>query len=181
MLGEADCCEEVRCVSVVARGDAPEVLQSAEHAFDGVAVAIEEGREAVLPFAIGLGRNVRHDAAVLDLPTDGVAVVTFVAMQDVASGKPRKKCGAGRAIGDVAAGEQEGDRATLSIGQRMDFRGASATRTPDGVIFLPPLPPLAERCAFTAEESMRTSAGGPPACANAWKRSTQTPFAAQRT
>ena len=46
---------------------------------------------------------------------------------------------------------------------------------------LPPFPPQAERCALTAEESMRTCAGGPPACASAWKRSTQTPLRAQRT
>jgi hypothetical protein len=40
---------------------------------------------------------------------------------------------------------------------------ASAARAANGLIFLPSSPPLAERCAFTAEESMRTSAGGPPA------------------
>jgi hypothetical protein len=38
-----------------------------------------------------------------------------------------------------------------------------------------------ERCAFTADESIRTSAGGQPACASAWNRSTQIPLAAQRT
>ena len=34
----------------------------------------------------------------------------------------------------------------------MDFGRASAARAADGLILLPPLPPLAERCAFTAEE-----------------------------
>ena len=52
----ADGGEEVYGVSVVSDCDAPEVLQSAEHALDGIAVTVEERREAVLPFAVGLGR-----------------------------------------------------------------------------------------------------------------------------
>ncbi|TXT42380.1 MAG: hypothetical protein FD139_3656 [Methylocystaceae bacterium] len=134
---------------------------------DGVAIAIEEGREAVFPASIGLWRNVRHRASIFHLPAESVAVVTLVAMQNVARRKPRQKFRARGAIGYLAAGEHEGERATLGIGQRMDFGRAPAARTTDGLIFLPPLPPLAERCAFTAEESMRTCAGGPPACASA--------------
>ena len=88
---------------------------------------------------------------------------------------------AGLAIGDLAAGQQEGDRAAEIIGQGVDLGRAPAARAADRLIALPPLPPDAERCAFTAEESMSTCAGGPPARASAWKRSTQTPFAAQRT
>ena len=143
--------------------DPPEVLQSAEHAFDGVAIAVEERRKAVLPFSIGLGRDVRHRAVALDLPPDRVAVVTLVAVQDFAWRKPREKFRAGLAIGDVSAREHEGDGATARVGQRVDFGRASAARAADGLIFLPPLPPLAERCAFTAEELIRTSTGGPPA------------------
>lgn len=67
------------------RVDPPEVLQAAEHALDGVAVAVEEGREAALPFAIDLRRNVRRRAALLDLPPDGIGVVALVAVQGVAS------------------------------------------------------------------------------------------------
>jgi hemolysin D len=37
------------------------------------------------------------------------------------------------------------------IGQRVDFRRATAARAANGLIFLPPFPPEAERCAFTAE------------------------------
>ncbi len=48
----------------------------------------------------------------------------------------------------------------MGVGQRMDFRRPTATRATDRLIFLPPFPPAAERCAFTAEESMRTWAGG---------------------
>jgi hypothetical protein len=38
-------------------------------------------REAGLSFAIGLGRDVQHRAALFDLPTYGIGVVAFVAMQ----------------------------------------------------------------------------------------------------
>ncbi len=51
----------------------------------------------------------------------------------------------------------------------------------DRLLKFPPLPPDAQRCAFTAELSISTCAGGPPADASAWKMSIQTPFAAQRT
>lgn len=45
----------------------------------------------------------------------------------------------------------------------------------------PPFPPAAQRCALTAELSISTSAGGPPALAKVWKISDHTPLAAQRT
>src|SRR5436190_21088717 len=66
---DADCGEEVHSIAVVASGDASEVLQAAEHALDGVAVAIEEWREAVLPLPICLWRDVWHRATPLDLLT----------------------------------------------------------------------------------------------------------------
>lgn len=102
-------------------------------------------------------------------------------MQDFAVRKPRKQRRARCAVGDLAAREDEGERPAVRIGQRVDFRRASAARATDGLIFLPPFPPEAERCAFTAEESIRTSVGGSPAWASAWNRSDQTPLAAQRT
>jgi len=62
--------------AVVSRCDAPVVFQAAEHPLDGVEVAIEEWREAVLPFAIGLGRDVRHRTSFFDLTVDSIAVVS---------------------------------------------------------------------------------------------------------
>jgi hypothetical protein len=77
-----------------------EVLKSAEHALDGVAVAVEERREAVLPFAVGFGRDVRRRAPLLDLAADGVGVVAFVGVQDVAIWELFKQQGARCAVGD---------------------------------------------------------------------------------
>src|SRR3954454_11002147 len=140
-----------------------EVLQAAEHALDGVAVAIEEWREAVLPLPICLWRDVWHRATPLDLLTDRISVVALVGVQDVAARKPFEQRLSSGAVCYLSASEPEGKRATLSVCQRVDFRRAAAARTADGLIFLPPFPPAAERCALTAELSIRTCAGGPPA------------------
>ena len=69
----------------------------------------------------------------------------------------------------------------VAVGQRVDFGRAAAARTTDSPVALLPFLPEAERCALTAEELISTWTGGPPALASAWKRSTQTSFAAQRT
>jgi hypothetical protein len=159
-------------VPVIARRHAPEILQSAEHALDGVAIAVEERREAILPFSVGLGRDVGHRAVFLDLPTDRIRVVTLVGVQDLAGRKPSEKLRAGRAIGNLAACEHEREWPALRILQCMDLRRPPAARATDRLVFLPPFPPEAERCAFTAELSINTCSGGPPACASAWNRST---------
>lgn len=166
---------------IISRSDTTKVLQAAEHALDGIAVAIEERRKAVRPLAVSLGRNVRHGAAALHLTADRITIVAFVAVQDLAGRHLCQQALACRAVGDIGAGQQEFQRSAVRIGQRVDFGGASAARTTDGLIALPPLPPEAERWALTAEESISTSADSPSAFASAWNRSAQTPLAAQRT
>ena len=74
--------------------DAAEVLEPAEHAFDGVAVLIEERREDVFPLAVGFGRNVRPSAPVPDLNADGVGIIALVGVQDLAGGKLIEEFGA---------------------------------------------------------------------------------------
>lgn len=102
-------------------------------------------------------------APCLDLASDGIAVIALVRMQDACACQPLQKHGAGGAISHLAAGRQERDRATQLVRQGMDFGGAPAARAADRLTVLPPFPPEAERCAFTAEESIITCAGGPPA------------------
>jgi hypothetical protein len=51
-------------------------MQTAARKFTAFrSVAVEERRESVLPFAVGLGRNVGHRAALFDLPTDRFGIV----------------------------------------------------------------------------------------------------------
>lgn len=158
---------EVGGEAVISGGDAAEVLEPVEHAFDGVPVSVEVWREAALPDAVDLGRDVRRGALRLDLPAHGVGVIALVAMNQVGSGELVEQRIGGDAIGNLPAGEQEGDGTTIPVGQGVDFCGAPAARAADRLVALPPFPPEAQRCAFTAEESISTSAGGPPAVATA--------------
>jgi hypothetical protein len=86
----------------------------------------------------------------------GVGIIALVSVHDFAIGKLFEQPGAGCPGSDLAAREYEGERTALGVGQRVDFRCAPAARTADRLILLPPFPPLAERWAFTAEESIRT-------------------------
>ncbi len=133
------------CETVVARGDPAEVLEAAEHALDGIAVAVEDGREAVFPAAVALGRNVRRDPQVLDLSANGIAIVALVAVQDVGCGHAVEQRVGGDAVGHLGAGQMERDRAAEPVGERVDFRAAPAARTTDRLIGLPPFPPEALR------------------------------------
>jgi hypothetical protein len=90
---------------------------------------------------------------------DGIGVTALVGMQDRALGHLLQKQLASRAIGDLATGQKESDWAAQAVGQGVDLRGSPAARPADRLILLPPLPPEAQRRAFTAEESIRTSAG----------------------
>ena len=131
--------------AVVAGGDAAKVFEASEHALDGVAMAVEIRREATLPAAVGLGRDVGGSPLVLDLAAHGIAVIALVAMQDFGGGEMIEQGIGGDAIGHLAAGQQERDRAAQTVGQGVDFGGASAARAADRLAALPPFPPAAQR------------------------------------
>lgn len=125
--------------------DPAEVLDAPEHALDGVAIAVEVGREAVLPASIGLRRDIRRGILALDLATDGVAVMLLVTMQYRRLGHLVVQGVGGNTVCHLAAGQQERDRAAEAIGERVDLRGAPAARTADRLSEFPPLPPEAQR------------------------------------
>ena len=66
-------------------------------------------------------------------------------MQDFGVGEVVEQGVGGDAVGHLAAGQQEGDRAAQAIGQGVDFRGATAARAADRLAPLPPFPPAAQR------------------------------------
>jgi hypothetical protein len=102
-------------------------------------------------------------------------------MQDLSPGHLVEEYVGSNAVGHLTASQEERDRAAELVGERVDFRGAPAARAADCLGEFPPFPPEAQRWAFTAELSINTCAGGPPAEARAWKMLSQTPLAAQRT
>ena len=131
--------------TVVACGNPAEVFEAAEHAFDGVAVTVEIGREAALPATIGLRRDVGSSALALDLAAYRVAVIALVAVQDFGGGEAVEQGIGGNAVGHLAAGQQERDGTAEAVGQRVDFGGSAAARAADCLVLLPPFPPEAQR------------------------------------
>lgn len=158
---------EVGGQPVVAGGDTPEILQPVEHALDSVAVSIKVWRETVFPDPVDLGWDIWRGSDSLDLPSHGVGVVAFIAVDQFSDRHLIEQDVGSDAIRNLPAGEQESDGAAVPVGQGVDFGGAAAARAADRLVPLPPFPPEAQRWAFTAEESIRTSAGGPPAVARA--------------
>ena len=152
---------------VISGCDPAEVLDAPEHALDGVAVAIERGREARFPDPVDLGRNVGCRPHGLDLAANGVTIIALVPVQDRCCGHLLQQGLGGGAVGHLAARQQESYGTAKLIGQGMDLGGPPTARPADGLPEFPPFPPEAQRCAFTAEESISTCAGGPPAEARA--------------
>lgn len=66
----------------MAGGDAAEVLQLGEGAFDEVALAVEPLAEARLPASVAFGRDVGRGAPVPDQLADAVSVVGLVGRHD---------------------------------------------------------------------------------------------------
>ena len=77
-------------------------------------------------------------------------------MQKPAGWQPLQEERARGAVRDLTARQQEGERPAVLVGERVDLGGSAAARAADGLVLLPPLPPEAQRCAFTAEESIST-------------------------
>ena len=173
--------EEVGSEPVVAGGDTTAVLKAAEHALDGVAAPVEAAAEAAFPEPIGLWRDVGDSALILDQVADAVAVIGAIGMDDAARRQACQQMLGRFAVGGLARCQQEGERPALAVGEGVDLCVAPASADADRLMVSPPLPPAAERCAFTCVLSISTSAGGPPAAASASNTSRQTPFAAQRT
>jgi hypothetical protein len=76
--GEGDEGFEVGFEFFVASGEAAEVLESGEAAFDAIALSIEFFIVAALLFAVGFGRDHGDHAHGLDVVEDDLAVVALV-------------------------------------------------------------------------------------------------------
>lgn len=88
---------------------ASDALDAQKHAFNRVAVAIGEGREAVFPDAIDLWRNVGEGPRSTDLPPDGVAVIACVGIDESGFRHLFEQDSACLAVSDIATCQHEGD------------------------------------------------------------------------
>ena len=147
--------EEVSCELVVAGGDTAEVFEFVEETFDEVALAIDRWIDGTLDLAVSLGGDVRSRPMFGEQFEDGAGVVAPIG-DDVASRpEPLDQRRHGGLVGGLARREHEPDRQAASIDHGVDLGAQSPTRTADGVIRAPFLPPAACWWARTIEESMR--------------------------
>ena len=124
--------EEVLGELVVTGGDATEVLELAEEAFDQIAVTVERLAEAGFPFAIGFGRDVGHRALRLDQIADAIGVISLVGENDGARIETIKQAERGGSVVGLAGGQAEPDREALGIDDGVDLgreAAAGATET----------------------------------------------------
>jgi hypothetical protein len=174
-----ECGEVVAGSFVEACGDAAELLELVEEALDEVALAVEIGRDGALDLAVALGGDVGLSAAGCDQVQDGLGVVAAVGDQGSVWGEARQEVGDGGLVRGLAGGDREGDRQARAVDNGVDLGAQSSTRTADGVIRAPFLPPAACWWARMMELSISCSACGERA-ASAAKTRSQTPALAQR-
>lgn len=137
--------EEIASELVVSSGDAPEVFETAEAAFDDVSALVGPLAEGMEDDAVGFVGNHRLCAEVDDLGAQFVAIIAFVGKESFHSGGKRQHVGRSRDVGVLAGGKMKDDGPAARIAQAMDFGRAAAARAADGLILLPPFPPEAQR------------------------------------
>jgi len=140
---QGDCRKEIPCELVVARGDASEMLEFVEEAFDQVTLSIELMVNGSLVFAVALGGDVRPRAVFGDQLEDGLGVISLVADGIVSGTQALEQCRDGRLVGRLPRRQQKSDRQATGIDDGMDLGAQSSTRTADGVIRAPFFPPAA--------------------------------------
>ena len=119
------------------------------------------------------GRVVGHDrlgAALNEEAAQSVAIVGGVGDQSSWRRQGADKRERDRGVAALTGRDLDGQGAARTIDGQMDLGGPATARAAYGLEAAPPLPPAADRCALTCELSSKSSAGGPPEAARAWKR-----------
>lgn len=135
--------EEVSCEFVVARGDAPEVLELVEEAFDEVALAVDFEVDRAAEPDIALAWDVGGAACGLDEFDDAAREVSSIGEDIAAQAEPLEQGRRGRLVGGLARRQHQAHRQAVAIDDGMDLGAQSAARSSDGVIRTPFFPPAA--------------------------------------
>lgn len=115
---------------VVSRGDASEMHETGEEAFDQIAIAVEMAIEVGGCEAIGSGRNHRFGASGFDSRHEVIGVVPLVG-HDRLTEQILDQCRGMVDIGDLSGRENHPKRIAQRIDGHMQFGGQSATRAAD--------------------------------------------------
>ena len=135
--GECDDGEVVACGLLEAGGDAPELLEPGETAFDEVALGVELLVERVLAGARWVAGNDGESALVGDDPAKGVCVISGVGHDD-ARGQVLDQHGGLGCVPHLAGGEVEAHGAAQAADGEMNLRAQASSGAADGLIFRPP-------------------------------------------
>ena len=119
------------------------MLELVEAAFDEVALAVELGIDGSLHPACAQGGDVGSGSMCLDQFDDGAGVVTTIGNHVAAKAQTLDQVGHGGLVGRLAGREHHAHRQPAFINDGIDLGAQSATRTADGVIRAPFLPPPA--------------------------------------
>ena len=152
--GEKDASQIVSGELIVTRGDAPEVVESGEHALDEVSLAISFPVMRSERCSPGDGRNDGFNAAFLEDHSQTVGVVGLVGDQSFDWAGSGQQFLRHHDVMDIARRNQQNPRPDGGVGEGVDRRGASAARASYAFLEGPPFPPAAERCALTCEPSI---------------------------
>ncbi len=131
--------EEVDCSSVVSCGDAPEVLELVEAAFDAITRLVDfevVGDQALAGWVAG---NDGGGADVGDEGTESIAIVGLVG-EDVGWPEAVEKGRRLRHVAGLSGRENDPQGPPLCIGGEMDLGGQSTSGTPQSLILVPPFP-----------------------------------------
>lgn len=140
---ESDGGEEVSCELVVACGDASEVLELVEEAFDEVALPVELRIDGALVLPVALCGDMRAGAAEGDDLEDGLGVVAAVCDGIGSRAQAVEQGRDGGLVGGLAWRDQQTDGQAAGVDDRVELGAQSSTRAADGVIRAPFFPPAA--------------------------------------
>jgi hypothetical protein len=177
--GHEDSGEVVTRQFVEAGGDASEVLQLVEEALDEVALAVDLAVDHAADADIALRRDMGRGAIGLDEFDNGASKEATVGDHVAGQAEPLDQLWKRRLVGSLTGCEDQAHREAVLIHDGVDLGAQSSTRTADGVIRTPFLPPAACWCARTIELSIRCKEFG-ERCASVSKILSHTPALAQR-
>lgn len=84
----------------------------------------------------------------------GIAVIGGIAQQRFRWWQRFDQSGGGFDVMAIAASQSERDEPAVSVDDRVYFRGPAAPASANGLLFGPPFPPAAQRCALAVVLSM---------------------------
>jgi len=159
---ESDEGVEVALEFFVTSGEAAEVFESREAAFDAVSLFVEGLVVLPLQFAIGLRRDDRDRTHGCDMLDDGVGIVALVG-QDILGLSPFQQGDGLCAVVGLPRSYEEVHRQSPLIGQQMDLGRQTSSGTPQSLVLAPFYGPSrpADEPVRSSNRSSGTGSSGP--------------------